>query len=79
MKYIINTIFCVHKFQGYCDIPETCICKTGWSGPNCDVCVPYWNCEGYCENEPWECICPEGKSGPDCKDDGDVGKHENLK
>ena len=40
--------------------PGECICQTGWSGPDCNQCIPYWNCpEKGPENcnAPNDCIC----------------------
>ena len=55
-------------------MPETCLCKPGWQGPNCTECVPYWNCQhGYCE-QPWECICKPGYHGAQCNETESVGK-----
>ena len=50
-----------HSENGYCEEPDTCLCKTGWEGESCDECVPYWFCpaSGTC-NEPNQCICGSG-------------------
>ncbi len=26
--------------------PHTCLCKPGWRGELCTLCVPYWLCPG---------------------------------
>ena len=47
-------VYCI-SFQ-----PGECICKTGWSGADCNQCIPYWACpEKGPENcnLPNECIC----------------------
>ena len=54
-------------------MPDTCICRDGWTGPNCTECVPYWNCQhGSCK-KPWECNCDPGYFGLECNDTKTVG------
>ena len=61
------------SFQGFCMMPDTCICRDGWTGPNCTECVPYWNCQhGSCK-KPWECNCDPGYFGLECNDTKTVG------
>ena len=49
-------------------------CHPGWTGPNCDKCVPLPGCShhGYC-TKPMECLCKYGYDGhfchnPTCRD-----------
>ena len=42
--------------------PGECICHTGWSGSDCNQCIPYWACPEQGPNsciEPNDCICFE--------------------
>ena len=61
-------------FQGFCMMPDTCICRDGWTGPNCTECVPYWNCQHGSCNKPWECNCDKGYFGLECNDTKTVSK-----
>ena len=44
--------------HGFCTKPGECLCRQGWSGPDCDQCMTHPGCpeEGKCI-EPWDCIC----------------------
>lgn len=45
----------------------SCSCHPGWTGENCDVCIPLPECKyGFCER-PMECICQEGFEGNFCE------------
>ena len=70
-----NANLCIILLQGFCMMPDTCICKDGWTGPNCTECVPYWNCQhGTCQ-KPWECNCDAGYFGLECNDTKTIGKY----
>ena len=43
-------------------------CNAGWTGADCNQCLPKSNCtHGYC-NGPFECVCEEEWGGENCTD-----------
>ncbi|XP_015789655.1 neurogenic locus protein delta [Tetranychus urticae] len=55
-----------HSTHGYCNEPNECKCKFGWTGEFCSLCVPMPGCiHGSC-SKPFECRCEEGWSGMFC-------------
>ncbi|CAG7828890.1 unnamed protein product [Allacma fusca] len=49
--------------------PHTCICHSGWTGPDCSECIRYPGCKhGRCAKQ-WECECEEGWGGLFCNQD----------
>nr|AEW42992.1 delta [Nematostella vectensis] len=46
--------------NGNCVSPDRCSCQGGWTGPQCNQCVPHPACvHGTC-NKPFDCICTPG-------------------
>ncbi|XP_054730840.1 protein eyes shut [Anastrepha obliqua] len=52
--------------NGYCQRPDECRCRIGYTGEFCERCIPLPGCQhGYC-NRPFECICKPGWDGLFC-------------
>lgn len=52
--------------NGYCQRPGECRCRIGYTGEQCDKCIPLPGCQhGIC-NKPFECICKPGWDGLFC-------------
>ncbi|XP_012161097.1 laminin subunit gamma-1 [Ceratitis capitata] len=52
--------------NGYCQRPDECRCRIGYTGEFCERCIPLPGCQhGYC-NKPFECICKPGWDGLFC-------------
>ncbi|XP_017483783.1 PREDICTED: teneurin-3-like, partial [Rhagoletis zephyria] len=52
--------------NGYCQRPDECRCRIGYTGDFCERCIPLPGCQhGYC-NKPFECICKPGWDGLFC-------------
>nr|XP_027203231.1 delta-like protein C [Dermatophagoides pteronyssinus] len=61
-----------HPEHGYCDQPDQCSCRFGWTGMFCQYCLTLPGCvHGSC-TRPLECRCEPGWTGmfcsiPECK------------
>ena len=71
------TAICNNCVNGKCIAPGQCKCHPGWTGPNCDQCVPLSGCNvptgGYCIDPnnstihvPNGCLCKHGFTGIFC-------------
>jgi len=55
-----------HPQNGFCDLPDECRCKPGWTGEDCSECMKAEPCvHGTCQ-KPFECNCDEGFFGTNC-------------
>uniref|UniRef100_A0AC35TQC2 Delta-like protein n=1 Tax=Rhabditophanes sp. KR3021 TaxID=114890 RepID=A0AC35TQC2_9BILA len=61
-----------------CVRPNECECVKGWSGENCETCIPRPGCvNGYC-TKPGECLCKDNFFGPNCTQIHDVCKIQDF-
>ena len=55
------------KKNGYCEVPNTCKCKVGFSGENCTDLLSLSTCKnGIAESTDKLCVCNEGWVGEHC-------------
>lgn len=55
-----------HSTRGYCEVPNDCRCRLGWSGPTCKECQVLPGCQHGSCTKPLECKCDPGWTGILC-------------
>jgi len=55
--------------NGYCNKPNECKCRIGWTGADCNQCEIYPGCEHGTCSKPYTCECDSGWGGHLCNID----------